>query len=268
MATLIAVALAAYGLIALLFAALQTKLLYPAYAVPAAAPLPPGWQTLTATGADGTALVGVHAPPSRPADERLLLLVFPGNGWNAVDAAALVHQLVPRAHVVAFFYRGYRPSGGRASSAALLRDAPLVLSAAQAEVGPARTVLVGFSVGTGVAAATACRPGVDGAVLVTPFDSLTRVARMHYPWLPVRLLFRNEIDAAAALAQCRTPVAIIAAGEDRVIPAASTDGLRKAVPRLVFDRTIAGAGHNDLYARAEFADRLAQALSAVGEPRS
>ena len=32
-----------------------------------------------------------------------------------------------------------------------------------------------------------------------------------------------------------------------LIPPARTEALRRAVPNLAFDRTIAGAGHNDIY---------------------
>ena len=98
---------------------------------------------------------------------------------------------------------------------------------------------------------------------MTPFDSLAAVAAGHYPWLPVRLLFRHEMDAAAELRGVRAPVAILAGGRDTLIPAARTEALRRAVPNLAFDRTIAAAGHNDIYQRDDFRDAMAQALAAA-----
>jgi hypothetical protein len=60
------------------------------------------------------------------------------------------------------------------------------------------------------------------------------------------------------------PTAIIAAGQDALIPAPRTDGLRRAVGRLVYDRTIPGAGHNDIYDRPEFRTAMREALERVG----
>ena len=44
---------------------------------------------------------------------------------------------------------------------------------------------------------------------------------------------------------------------------ARTEALRKQVDRLVFDQTIRGAGHNDIYARSDFQAAMREALQAV-----
>jgi pimeloyl-ACP methyl ester carboxylesterase len=147
-----------------------------------------------------------------------------------------------------------------------LADAPLVFDAAVQRVRPDRTVAVGFSIGSGVAASLAKRRSFAGLILVTPFDSLSKVAGDAFPWLPISLLFQHEIDAAGALVGSDIPVAIIAAEEDEVIPSKHTDGLRGRVPNLVMDRTIRNAGHNDIYARSEFQSAMDEALEAVTRP--
>ena len=76
-------------------------------------------------------------------------------------------------------------------------------------------------------------------------------------------MFRHDIDAAAALAGSNVPTAIIAAERDTIIPARRTAALRPAVGNLVFDRTIRGAGHNDIYSRLEFRVAMHEALAAV-----
>ena len=91
---------------------------------------------------------------------------------------------------MAFHYRGYRPSTGKPSADALLADAPLVFDAAVERVPTKRTVVVGFSIGTGVAASLAKRQAMSGMILVTPFDSLKKVASRLYPWLPGQPVFR------------------------------------------------------------------------------
>ena len=163
---------------------------------------------------------------------------------------------IPEADIVAFHYRGYRPSTGSPSAEALIDDAPLVYDFAVRRLTPERTVAVGFSIGSW-RRREPCGPDgpLDGLILVTPFDSLKAVAKGHYPFLPVDALLRHDMDAAAALSDSDVPTAIIAAEHDTIIPPQRTEALRPLVGNLVFDRTIGGAGHNDIYHRLGFPRR-------------
>jgi pimeloyl-ACP methyl ester carboxylesterase len=111
-----------------------------------------------------------------------------------------------------------------------------------------------------VAAQLAAVRKLDGLILVTPFDSLKAVAQSMYPWLPIGPIFQHEIAAAEAIENTRVPVAIIAAQNDEIVPAERTAALRRRVPNLVFDHTVAGAGHNDIYARSDFQQAMRDAL--------
>jgi uncharacterized protein len=241
----------------------QTSLIFPVGQVGPAGPLPPGAARLRLDAAGGVRLSGLHVPPAAGAARPPLVLGFGGNAWNADAMAAYLHDLYPEADVVAFHYRGYPPSEGSPGAAALREDALAIFDWAARRFPGRRRVAAGFSIGSGIAAFLAARRPLDGAILVTPFDSLAAAAADHYPWLPVRLLFRHEMDAAAALRGTRVPVAIIAGERDTLIPAARTDALRRAVPNLVFDRTIAGAGHNDIYQREDFRAAATAALAAL-----
>ena len=238
----------------------QADIIFPAHAVAPAGPMPKGAERLSVDTPDGETLVGIYIPAAdKPG--RTLILGFGGNGWNGQDVAEYLHDLYPDCDVVAFHYRGYRPSTGRPSSEALIADAPLVFDAAAKRLKPRRTVAIGFSIGTGVGATLAGQRKLDGLILVTPFDSLKAVAQSTFPWLPIGPFFQHEIDAAAALKGNRVPTAIIGAELDELIPPARTEALRPKVPNLVFDRTIARAGHNDIYARKAFHEAMHEALA-------
>jgi hypothetical protein len=241
----------------------QAHLIFPVHAVPPAGPFPQSADRLSVKTADRQTLQGIHIPPDSPDTGRTLILGFGGNTWNAQDVAEYLHELYPDHDVVAFHYRGYFPSTGTPSAEALIADAPLVYDAAIKRVAPARVVGVGFSIGTGVAAQLTAKRKLDGLILVTPFDSLKAVAQSMYPWLPIGPLFAHEIDAAAPLRNGRIAVAILAAERDEIVPSERTDGLRHVIPNLVFDRTIARAGHNDIYARSDFQEAMHEALAAV-----
>ena len=239
----------------------QSHLIFPTHAVPRAGPWPPGAARLTVKTVEGDELAGIHIPADEPGKDRTLILGFGGNAWNAQDVAEYLHELFPDEEVVAFHYRGYAPSQGSPSAEALKADAPLVYDLAVERVEPRRVIAVGFSIGSGVAAALAGKRKLDGLILVTPFDSLKAVAQSMYPWLPIGPIFAHEIDAASALEKVDMPVAIIAGERDEIVPTERTDALRRRVPSLVVDRTIARAGHNDIYARSDFHDAMREALN-------
>jgi pimeloyl-ACP methyl ester carboxylesterase len=243
----------------------QTQLIFPTHAVPKAGPLPRGAERLSLGVPDGETLAGVHFPPSGAGDEKTLILGFGGNAWNGQDVAAYLHDLYPDAHVITFHYRGYAPSTGSPSAEALLADAPLVYDHAVGKVRPDRTIAVGFSIGSGVAARLATERPLDGAILVTPFDSLKAAAQALYPWVPIGPFFRHDIDAAEALERTEVPVAIVAAERDTLIQPGRTAALRGRVRNLVFDRTIARADHNDVYTRSEFHEAMRVALDKLVE---
>ena len=180
---------------------------------------------------------------------------------TAQDVAEYLHELFPDDEVVAFHYRGYAPSTGSPSAEALIADAPLVYDFAVEQVKPKRVIAVGFSIGSGSRRSLRPARKLDGLILVTPFDSLKAVAQSMFPWLPIGPFFDHEIDAAAALAK------VDGAGGDHRGGARrdrSDRAHRRAsatrVPNLVFDRTIARAGHNDIYARSDFQDAMHEAL--------
>ena len=263
---LILVPIAVYvGIAAFMYFA-QTSMLFPAEQVAPAGPPPPGSEPLQLRAPSGETLAGLHIPP-RGGGADLLILGFSGNAWNAAAAAEYLHDLFPDAHVAAFHYRGYAPSGGAPGAEAMQRDSLLVHDFVKARLRPARTVAIGLSIGSGVAPYLAAHRPLDGLILVTPFDSLAALSAGHYPWLPVRLLLRHRMEPAADLRGASVRTAIIAAQRDSLVLPPRTEALRRAAPNLVFDRTIAGAGHNDIYDRAEFREAAREALDRVLAPQ-
>ncbi len=252
-----------YAGVVLLLALAQTALIFPRWAMSGAVtPLPAGAQELRVARPGGVELVGVDLPGSDP--DLPVVLGFGGNAWPADALAAQLRAILPAHRIVVFHYRGYGPSGGRPSAAALKDDALAIHDA----LAVPEVVAVGLSLGAGPATHLAARRPLAGLVLVTPFDSLRALVQVHYPWVPVRWLLRHRMEVGLDLAQVTVPVALIAAGADTVIPPARTAPLRDRAGKLVFDVTVPGAGHNDLYARAEFAQALRAAMHAIaGEAR-
>ena len=262
---LIGFLLGAYALFVLLVALLQTPLLFPRWAMGAPPPLPAGAERLELERPGGVVLHG-QIVRAEGGEGRPLLLGFGGNAWDAVSLLRYMRDVLPGHNVASFHFRGYSPSTGRPSASALLEDALAVHDHLQAEFGPHSVLAVGFSIGSGPAAHLAARRDLAGAVLVTPFASLTDVARGHYPWLPVRWLFRHPMAPAEDLAGSDLPLALIWAARDAVVPARHARALAEALagnePGVVFAQEI-DADHNDIYGRADFQAVLREAVARV-----
>jgi pimeloyl-ACP methyl ester carboxylesterase len=239
----------------------QASLLFPVGQVRATGHLPPAAERIETVAGSGERLRGLRIPPARPTG--LLILGFGGNAWNADAMAVLLADLYPEADIMTFHYRGYSPSEGRPGAAAMREDALRIYDFARGRFPSRRIVAVGFSIGSGVAASLAAHRPVDGLILVTAFDSLARVAAAQFPWLPVRLLFRNDLDPAEDLRGSRIPVALVSAGSDGLVLPARTEALRGALSNLVFDRAIAGADHNSIYGAPAFVPAMHEALQRV-----
>lgn len=242
--------------------AMQDRMLFPTGMIRAAEPLPPSAERLEIVrGRDR--IRGVHLPPAADSSSAPVVIGFGGNAWNAEEMADYLHLLYPDADILAFHYRGYAPSGGRASAAALVEDAPFVFDLA-AERFPGRPIVaVGFSIGSGVAASLAPKRPVAGLILVTPFDSLKEVAADHFRWLPVRLLFRHELQSAEWLSAGKAPLALIAAERDTLVRPQRTESLRRAVPRPVLNWTVPGVDHNSIYQSPEFREGMREAMRRI-----
>jgi pimeloyl-ACP methyl ester carboxylesterase len=252
------------GIVALVYI-LQTRMLFPARLASAIGMDPSGRASkLEVVTPDNVRLEGVRVPPEMDmATEPPIILGFGGNAWNAQYASLYLSGLFPGREVIVFHYRGYGPSGGRPSAESLLLDSVVIFDRLHTLFDGRRVVAIGFSIGSGVAAHLAAKRPVDGLILVSPFDSLEALASEHYPWLPVRWLFRHHMEPEKAIRMVSAPTAVIAAADDTVIPPRRTEAMRKAIPNLVLDRTIPDADHNSLYDRAEFRSAMLEALDRI-----
>jgi pimeloyl-ACP methyl ester carboxylesterase len=201
-------------------------------------------------GRDARVLFSARGAAGRPA-----LLYF---GGNAEDVAASLPDLAdafPDHALYALHYRGYAGSGGAPSEAALAGDALALFDLARA--AHPRVLVLGRSLGSGLAVQVAAQRPVERLVLVTPFDSIANVGQAHYPWLPVRWLARDRYDSAALARRVRAPVRVLTARFDQVIPRERTRALVAAfAPGQVRERVF-DAGHNDIAAAPGYDAALA-----------
>ena len=159
-----------------------------------------------------------------PAYAREKLLIY--YGGNAEDVFLNIDEFKGIQVATLFVaYRGYGPSGGRPGEAELFADALVVFDDMRARYTPDRVFLVGRSLGSGVACYVASRREAQGAVLVTPFDSIENVAKSLYPWFPVSFFLRHRFASLDYIGDVRCPLLVLYGGKDQVIGPARTRNL-------------------------------------------
>lgn len=269
------------GVSLMLVTLLQRKLIYHPTRVAAMKPEQWGFEPHRCllkqlTTPDGIVLNGWHVlPPFHQALnaeeeqlelqlERPAILVFSGNAGHRGYRATLLRRLSSlQADVFLFDYRGFAENAGQPTEAALLQDAEQIWNwmTEDLKIPPARILIVGESLGGGVATALASKvcqqneiPG--GLCLKATFSSLTEVAQKHYPYLPVQIMLIDRFPSAQRIADVRCPIRMLHGMNDTIVPFALGKKLFEAAPKHSLAGIapqfleLPGIGHNDILENA------------------
>jgi uncharacterized protein len=173
-----------------------------------------------------------------------LILYFGGNAEEVSWMLQEGRRNLPGAGWLLVNYRGYGGSEGAPSAENISADALRWHDHARDALQAKKIYVFGRSLGSGAAVHVAAHRPVAGAILVTPFDSLTEVARRHYPFLPVSWMLRHRFDSVDRAPGITAPLLCIAAGRDEVIPPAHARRLHDAWGGPKRWLELEGAGHN------------------------
>lgn len=186
---------------------------------------------------------------------RKALLYFGGNAEDVGLSVAELIKIFPGYTLYIPHYRGYGGSTGSASEEALYSDAEaLYLEAAKACDS---IVVMGRSLGTGVAVYLASKKKVSRLILVTPFDSMTRLASSYYPFVPVSLLLKDRFESISRAADIDIPTLLLIAEHDEVIPRRNSDRLVSALnPDLTSVQVVTGTNHNSIETNPMYHDSI------------
>lgn len=213
---------------------------------------------------DGIKLHGWYVPYANP---RAYVLFFHGNAGNISHRADLLRALHTMGiAVLAFDYRGYGRSEGSPNEAGVIADGRAARKwlASHANIPEDEIVLMGESLGGGVATALAAEAPARGLVLENTFSSIPDVAALHYPFLPVHRLMRTRLDSATAIKNYHGPLVQFHGDADRIVPYDLGRKLFDAANEPKQWVTIPGGDHNDSRSR-QFYQALDQFLNALPE---
>jgi uncharacterized protein len=184
------------------------------------------------------------AAPGKPT-----ILFFHGNAGEVADRAPRLAAYQAAGYGAAFVsYRGYGGSTGSPSETGFLQDARAAYYWLLAQDVPyQQIVVVGESLGTGVAVQLAATVPVGAIVLEAPYTAAVDVAAGAYPWLPVRWLMKDQFRSIDEIGLVNAPLLILHGTDDAVIPFAQGQALFVAANEPKSFVPLESAGHDALF---------------------
>ena len=157
-------------------------------------------------------------------------------------------------------YRGYGKSNGQIEDdQQLYADVQKVYDFLKKYYPENRIVLVGYSIGTGMASYLAANNHPQQLFLLAPYVSMIDMKNRRAPFIPDFLLkfkLRNDHH----LAQTTCPVTLLHGTTDRIIPYVSSEILKKIKPDLIELITLKGEHHRGTIFNRLFRQQLGASL--------
>lgn len=154
-----------------------------------------------------------------------------------------------------FDYRGYGKSGGEiGSQEQLYADTDLMMEPVLREYDAGEVTVLGYSVGSGLAARAAQKYGAKQLVLIAPYFSLEELAREKMPFVP-KFLIKYKIPTFEFVGSFGGPVTIFHGEHDELI---GVDNSRRLLKFLKPGDKIyeLNAGHNDILGLSELWEKI------------
>lgn len=222
--------------------------------------------------ADGAKL---HGWFYRKPDSKYVAMVTHGNAGHIGGRLLLADVLLDAGvSVLMYDYRGYGKSKGEPKLQKLVTDADTAFTylVNEQHYKPADIILVGESIGCGVTSdLLKMHPDVPGVMLVSPFTSLSRLARSKVPYFciyPEFLDFDPPLDNMAMVRQKHPPLLITHGDADNLVPFSESETLFAAAAEPKQFMPLKGCGHNDYIKDHEFFKRgLLQFLQTIETSR-
>ncbi|HVI91159.1 MAG TPA: alpha/beta fold hydrolase [Dongiaceae bacterium] len=166
---------------------------------------------------DGENLVAWWIPPRTP--DKPVILYLHGNGGNISYRTGRFSQITADGSgLLALSWRGFGTSTGTPTEAGLMTDARTAYDYLKTKTTPDHIVLMGESLGTGIAVHLATEVPVNSIILDSAYSSILDIAETRFDWLPVSLLLRDQYQAIAMAKSVQVRVYQVHCVGDPLIP--------------------------------------------------
>jgi uncharacterized protein len=192
---------------------------------------------------------------------RGVIFYLHGNGGCLEDWGMVAPFYVNQGYDVFMIdYRGYGKSEGTIESEAkLYNDIDSAYAFLKTKYEEQKIVVLGYSLGTGLASYVASHNKPKMLVLQAPYYSMTDMVAVHYPYVPSFLL-KYKLVSLIHLKKCSMPVVIFHGDKDNVIPYDSSVRLSKSMKKEDRFITLHGQGHHGMTDNEEYQKVMIEVL--------
>jgi alpha-beta hydrolase superfamily lysophospholipase len=190
-----------------------------------------------------------------PASEGKPMVVwFHGNSYNISYKAHYFRKLLDMGYgIIAPSWRGFGKSEGAPSKEGIFKDARAAVNyLKQMGYKTEDTILIGESLGSGVATKIATENKFKGLMLITPYTSVADRAQEIYWYLPVKPMVTDDFNCIDNIENINTSLLIVHGTNDYTIPHQHSEKLiaRAHEPKklVLYD----GKAHSNLDAKKIF----------------
>jgi uncharacterized protein len=166
--------------------------------------------------ADGERLHAWYVPP---VEGHPLILYFHGNGGTIAGRESRFKKLIAEGNgLLAVEYRGYPGSTGTISETGFHADAEAAYQYLMAQqIAPQRVIIMGESLGTGIAVRLAAKHECAALILDSPYSSVVDVAADHFWFFPTRFVLWDQYRSDEWIGKVNAPVLMVHGSDDEVI---------------------------------------------------
>lgn len=148
------------------------------------------------------------------------LLFFHGNAGKIDNRIYKLNEFSKlNINYLIFAYRGFSGNEGEPTEKGLYKDARaakywLNLNNIQDN----EIILYGESLGSAVAVDLAKEFDFSGIILESPFTSMQKLAKIYYPYLPIKLLLKDKYKTDEKIQNIKSSILIMHGKQDKIVP--------------------------------------------------
>lgn len=152
--------------------------------------------------------------------EKLPLVIYFGGNAEEVSHLADYKKYFPNSIMVMINYRSFGLSQGKISEQTMFADALEVYDKliTNPEIDANNIIVIGRSIGTGVATYLSSQRKTNATVLITPYENMIDVAFEKYPFVPISLLIKHRFESDKYAPSIASPMLALISSNDQVIP--------------------------------------------------
>ncbi|RNC85812.1 MAG: alpha/beta fold hydrolase [Balneola sp.] len=204
----------------------------------------------------------IHGILAKSDSSKGLVIYYHGNGGSTDTNPEKFTLFLDNNYDILYpDYREYGLSTGKLKDEDdLVGDMKIVYDEMKKEYSENQIIVLGYSLGSGVAALVAAENDPKELIIWTPYYSMVDMKNMSYPFLP-SFLVRYPLRTDLALPRIDEPITIFYAGEDTRLPVERGVKLNKYLDDNDEYIMLEGQGHNGVFHNPVLQEKMKEILA-------